>query len=72
MEIILCNSLYYVGSPVVEVGADQIGYTVPEDVGQLDVMINITSGQKAPGQECLIEVATMSGSAEGNLCLLYL
>ena len=54
-------------SPVVEVGTDQLSYTVPEDVGELEVWINITSGQKAPGQECEIEVETTDGTAEGKL-----
>ena len=53
--------------PVAEVGTDQLYYIVPEDVGQLEVWINITSGQKAPGQECVIEVATTDGSAVGEL-----
>ena len=54
-------------STVAEVGTDQTSYTVPEDVGQLEVWINITSGQKAPGQECEIEVVTTNGSAVGEL-----
>ena len=54
-------------SAVADVGTDQTSYTVPEDVGQLEVLINITSGQKAPGQECLIEVVTTDGSAVGEL-----
>ena len=52
---------------VANVGTDQASYTVLEDVGQLEVQISITSGQKASGQECLIQVTTTDGSAEGEL-----
>ena len=53
--------------PVAEVGTDRPSYTVPEDVEQLEVWISITSGQKVPGQECQIVVATTDGTAEGEL-----
>ena len=54
-------------STVANVGTDQTSYTVFEDVGQLEVQISITSGQKAPGQECEIQVTTTDGSAVGEL-----
>ena len=54
-------------STVAEVGTDQLSYEILEDVGELEVWINITSGQKAPGQECEIEVETADGTAEGKL-----
>ena len=54
-------------STVVNVGTDQTSYTVSEDVGQLGVRIAITSGQKAPGQECQIEVETTDSSAISEL-----
>ena len=54
-------------STVVYVGTGQISYTVREDVGHLEVWISITSGQKAPGQECEIVVVTTNGSAAGEL-----
>ena len=57
--------MQFVNSPVVEISTDQTSYTVAEDVGQLEVWINITSGQKAPGQECHIEVEIVDGSAIG-------
>ena len=44
---------------------DQPSYTVPEDVGQLEVWINITGGQLAPDDECRIAVVTADGSATG-------
>ena len=52
---------------VANVSTDQTSYTVPEDVGQLEVQISITSGGKAPGLECEIFVTTTDGSAEGEL-----
>ena len=52
---------------VADVGTDQTSYTVLEDVGQLEVWISITSGQKASGQECEIVVLTTNGSAVGEL-----
>ena len=54
-------------SIVVDVGTGQTSYTVPEDVGQLEVWISITSGQKAPGKKCEIVVVTTNGSAVGEL-----
>ena len=50
-----------------DVGTDQTSYTVQEDVGQLEVLVSITSGQKAPGQECQIVVVTTDVSAVGEL-----
>ena len=57
-------------STVAEVGTDQTSYTVPEDVGSLDFYVEITSGQKAPGQECEIAVVTIDGSAVGKLKII--
>ena len=57
---------YCMCSLVVDIGTDQISYTVFEDVGQLDIWINITGGQIAPGQECQIEVRTTDDSAYGK------
>ena len=57
-------------SPVAEVSTDRPSYTVPEDIGQLEVWVSITNGQKAPGQKCLIAVETVDGSAQGKLRLL--
>ena len=54
-------------SVVAYVDSDQASYMVPEDIEWLGVWINITSGQKAPGQECQIEVITTDGSAVGEL-----
>ena len=46
-------SCIHVHTPVVEVTTNEPSYSVPEDVGQLDVWINITNGQleltSAPG-----------------------
>ena len=67
LQLVNSSVVQFVNSLVVEVGTDQTSYTVPEDVGQLEVWINITSGQKAPGQECEIEVVTTDGSAVGEL-----
>ena len=53
--------------PVAEIGTDHSSYTVLEDVGQLEIWINITSGNKAPGQECEIEIISTDGSALGVL-----
>ena len=66
-DLMHCNQFdaYCMCSPVVEVGTDQTSYTVAEEVGQLEVWISITSGRKAPGQECEIAVATVDGSAIG-------
>ena len=61
--------ILHVCSTVADVGTDQTGYTVPEDVGQLEVQISITCGQKAPGQDCQILVTTTDGSAEGGLMI---
>ena len=58
---------HIVNFPVVEISINQTSYTVSEDVGQLGVWISITSGEKAPGQECEIEVTTDDGSAQGKL-----
>ena len=58
-------------SPVAEVSTDQLSYTVPEDVGQLEVWINITNGQKAPGQECRIAISTIDGTATGELKCIF-
>ena len=55
---------------VVEVSTDQPSYTVLEDIGQLEFWINITSGQKAPGQKCQITVATIDDSAIGWLIMV--
>ena len=52
---------------VADVGIDQTSYTVPEDVGLLEVQLSITSEQMAPGQDCQIQVTTTDGSAEGEL-----
>ena len=49
------------------VGTDKTCYTVPEDLGQLEVWLSITSGQKAPGQDCQIKVTTTDGCADGEL-----
>ena len=54
-------------STVADVGTDQTSYTVDEGVGQLEVWISITSGQKAPGLECQIQVVTRNESAVGEL-----
>ena len=60
-------------STVADVGTDQTSYTVHEDIGQLEVWIGITCGQKAPCQECDIEVVTTNGSAMGKFEInLYL
>ena len=59
-------------SAVVNVGTDQTSYTVHEDVGQLEVLVSITSGQKAPGQECQIVVVTNDVSARCELKLHYI
>ena len=59
-------------SPVAEVGTDHPGYIVPEDDGQLEISISITSGQKAPGQECVIIVRTIDESAEGRKSVCFL
>ena len=52
-------------STVADVGTDQSNYTVLEDVGQLEVWIHITRGEKALGLECEIAVVTTNGSAVG-------
>ena len=57
---------YCMFSSGVNVGTDQTSYTVGEDIGQLDIWINITSGQLAPGQECQIQVRTTNDSANGK------
>ena len=57
-------------SPVAEVSTDQPSYTVPEDIGQLEVWISITNGQKAPGQECQIAVVTINDNATGKYSFL--
>ena len=53
-------------SPVAEVSIDETSYTVSEDVGQLEVRVSITNGQKAPGQECEIAIVTVGGTATGE------
>ena len=63
LYISMCN---FVNSLVAEVGPNQTSYSVAENAGQLGFWINITSGQKAPGQECLITVETVDGSAQGK------
>ena len=45
-------------SPVAVVSTDQSSYTVSEDVGQLEVWINITDAEVAPGQQFPIVVET--------------
>ena len=60
-----------VHSLVAEVGTNQPNYTVPEDVGNFTFYVEITSGQKAPGQECEIAVVTYDGSAIGQLMVHY-
>ena len=52
-------------SPVAEIDTDQSNYTVYEDDGQLEVWISIINGQKAPGQECQIIVATANDTGMG-------
>ena len=52
---------------VADVGTGQTSYTVPEDVGQFEFWINITSGQIALRQECQIVVVTNPDSAVGEL-----
>ena len=54
-------------STVVNVGTDQNSYTVHEDVGQLEVLVSITSGQIPPEQECRIVAVTNIHSAVGEL-----
>ena len=53
-----------------EVSINQPSYSVSEDVGQLEVWINITNGQLAPDQECQIAVITADSSAIGELGVL--
>ena len=60
---------YYMYFSVVYVGTDQTSYTVHEDVGRLEVWINITNGQMVSGLECQIEVVTTAGSAVGELMI---
>ena len=54
-------------SPVAEVGTNQTSYTIPENVGSFVFYVEIINGQKAPGQECEIEVVTTDGNAVGEL-----
>ena len=59
-------STYNMCTPVAAVGIDQPSYTVPEDVGQLEVWINYICEQIAPDQECQFTVTTTDGSAESE------
>ena len=59
-------------SPVVNIGTNQSRYDVSEDVGQVNIVIMITSGQKAPGQECQINVTTTDVTATGESIARFL
>ena len=61
---------YCMCSSAVNVGTDQISYTVLEDAGQLEVTIRTTSGQMVSGLECQIEVVTNAESAIGELMII--
>ena len=56
----------------VDVGTDQTSYTVHEDIGQLEVLVSITSGQIPPGRECRILVVTNGVTARGELKLHFI
>ena len=56
--------------PVATVGTNQPSYTVPEDAGSLWFDVLITDGQKAPGQQCVIQVGVMDHSATGKEMIL--
>ena len=60
--------MLYVSSVVgvAHVSTDQTIYTVPEDVGQLEVWISITSRRIAPWRECEIAVVTTDVTAVGE------
>ena len=56
--------------PVATVGTDQPSYTVPEDAGSLWFDVLITDGQKAPGQQCEIQVGVVDDTATGKEMIL--
>ena len=63
-------NVYISSCPVATVGTDQPSYTVNEFDGSLWFNVSIIAGQKAPGEQCEIQVGVVDDTATSKEMIL--